>query len=77
MARKSITTTTTTLIAEPSFRNTQQVAFVGGAGIIRGYKADAGIWTYLIEMALGPEPQFGRVGAETMIVLTEADLCAV
>ena len=65
---------TATFIKLPKFRNTQWVSFVGGEGIVRSYTPESGTWTYLIEMALGREPDFGRVGAETMILLTEADL---
>ena len=65
---------TATLMKVPKFRNTQWVSFVGGEGIVRSYTPECGTWTYLIEMALGLEPNFGRVGAETMILLTEADL---
>ena len=65
---------TATLMKVPKFRNTQWVSFVGGEGIVRSYRPECGTWTYLIEMALGLEPNFGRVGAETMILLTEADL---
>ena len=60
----------------PSFRHAQRVSFVGGEGIVRSYKPEAGTWTYLVEMALGLEPDFGRVGAETMVLLNEADLRA-
>lgn len=60
----------------PKFCHTQQVSFVGGEGTVRSYKFESENWTYLVEMALGLEPSFGRVGAETMVVLTEADLCA-
>lgn len=67
---------TATLIRMPSFRLAQQVRFVGGEGIVRNYRPEAGTWTYLVEMALGQEPNFGRVGAETMVFLAEADLCA-
>ncbi|MCC5630308.1 hypothetical protein [Nostoc sphaeroides] len=65
---------TATFMKRPKFRNTQRVSFVGGEGIVRNYTPESGKWTYLIEMALGLEPDFGRVGAETMILLTEADL---
>lgn len=68
---------TATLTKMPSFRHTQQVSFVGGEGIVQSCKPEAGTWTYLIEMVLGPEPDFGRVGAETMVFLNEADLRAV
>lgn len=60
----------------PKFRHTQWVSFVGGEGIVRSYKTESGSWIYLIEMAMGLEPNVGRVGAETMVVLAEADLRA-
>jgi len=60
----------------PKYSHKQWVRFVGGEGIVRSYKAEFGSWTYLIEMALGPEPCFGRVGAETMVLLKEVDLRA-
>ncbi|BDI17714.1 hypothetical protein ANSO36C_35160 [Nostoc cf. commune SO-36] len=63
-----------TFMRSPKFRNAQWVSFVGGEGIVRSYTPEYGTWTYLIEMALGLEPDFGRVGAETMILLPEADL---
>lgn len=66
----------TTLLNAPKFYRTQYVCFIGGEGIIHGSHAETGKWTYLIEMALGPEPICGRVGAETMVVLNEADLQA-
>ncbi|MEH2278879.1 MAG: hypothetical protein V7K40_29855 [Nostoc sp.] len=65
---------TATFMKLPKFCNSQLVSFVGGEGIVRSYTPESGTWTYLIEMALGLEPDFGRVGAETMILLTEADL---
>lgn len=68
---------TATLIKVPSFRNTQRVKFVGGEGIVRNFKRESGSWTYLVEMALGQKPDFGRIGAETMVILNEADLRAV
>jgi hypothetical protein len=60
----------------PNFRPTQQVTFVGGEGVVQNFKFESGTWSYLIEMALGVEPEFGRVGAETMVVLNEGDLRA-
>ena len=65
---------TATFMKVPKFRATQWVSFIGGEGIVRSYTPESGTWTYLIEMALGLKPDFGRVGAETMILLTEADL---
>lgn len=67
---------TATFIKVPSFRQDQRVSFMGGEGIVRSYRPEAGTWTYLVEMALGLEPDFGRVGAETMVLLNEADLRA-
>ncbi|MBD2073416.1 hypothetical protein H6F86_05855 [Phormidium sp. FACHB-592] len=67
---------TATFIAGPKFRQTQWVGFIGGEGVVRSYTPDAGSWTYLIEMTLGPKPNFGRVGAETTVMLNEADLRA-
>lgn len=67
---------TITLIKQPLFRPMQWVSFAGGEGIVRSYKPNAGTWAYLIEMPLGIEPVFGRVGAETMVLLHEGDLCA-
>lgn len=60
----------------PKFHHTQLVSFVGGEGVVKSYTPDAGSWAYLIEMTLGPEPNFGRVGAETTVMLNEADLRA-
>ena len=58
----------------PKFCKNQSVWFVGGDGIIRRCMLESGFWTYLVEMPLGTEPGFGRVGAETMVLLDEADL---
>lgn len=67
---------TTTLVQPPSFHQTQKVGFIGGEGIIRSCKHEAGRWTYLVEMPLGIDPNFGRIGAEAMVVLQEVDLYA-
>jgi hypothetical protein len=64
----------TAIVSPPKFSLGQHVTFVGGEGCIRSCKIDSGSWTYLIEMAKGPEPKFGRVGFETMILVVEADL---
>jgi len=66
---------TTTMIKVPSFGIAQQVSFVGGEGIVQSYKTEFGSWIYLVEMPLGSEPDCGRVGAETMVFIDEADLC--
>jgi hypothetical protein len=58
----------------PEFLRAQAVGFVGGEGIVCSCKAEAGKWTYLIEMTLGSEPLCGRVGSETMVYINEAEL---
>jgi hypothetical protein len=60
----------------PTFRPKQRVRFVGGEGVIQNYKSEIRGVMYLIKMALGPKPDFGRVGSETTIILNEADLRA-
>jgi hypothetical protein len=67
---------TITLVQPPSFCQAQRVAFIGGEGIIRSCEHKAGRWMYLVEMPLGIYPNFGRVGAETMVLLQEVDLYA-
>ncbi|MGB3492484.1 MAG: hypothetical protein WBA57_07140 [Elainellaceae cyanobacterium] len=64
------------LIRSPSFYYAQRVSFLGGEGIVQSYKYEAETWTYIVKMALGPEPQFGRIGSETSVFLDEADLYA-
>ncbi len=63
-----------TFLDIPKFCRTQHVCFLGGEGIVLSHTLEAGSWTYMIEMALGVEPLCGRVGAETMVLLNEADL---
>jgi hypothetical protein len=60
-----------------SFDLDQRVRFLGGEGIVRNFKFEAENWTYLVEMPLGREPNFGRIGAETMVLLSETELRAV
>ena len=62
------------VLAMPQFSKGQAVTFLGGEGVVRSLKLDAGIWTYFVEMMQGPEPAFGRVGAETMILLHETEM---
>lgn len=61
----------------PKFRQLQLVCFQGGTGKIRRCHLESGTWAYAVEMALGPEPEFGRVGSETTILLNEIDMQAV
>jgi hypothetical protein len=65
------------LISTPVFQQSQLVRFVGGEGTVQCFRFDSGTWIYDIEMELGPEPLFGRVGAETTIVLNEEELYAM
>lgn len=58
----------------PQFRKGQKVSFIGGSGTIKNYQSDAGSWSYLVEMEMGPEPEMGRIGAETTIMLNQIDL---
>ena len=64
------------ILGIPKFYKTQIAYFIGGEGIICSAKVEAGRWTYLVEMALGPEPVCGRVGDETMVLFNERDLRA-
>jgi hypothetical protein len=63
-----------TCTLKPKFFPGQQVSFAGGEGIVRGANWEFGGWTYLVEMPLGTEPDFGRIGPEAMLLLDEADL---
>lgn len=60
-----------------SFNHGQLVTFTGGEGIIQSFKFEDRDWTYLVKMPLGIEPKFGRIGAETMVLLKEAELHAI
>lgn len=66
--------TTTDVMMNPRFGKDQRVCFVGGVGTIRSCRSESGTWTYAVEMELGPEPDMGRVGSETTIILHEADI---
>ncbi len=58
----------------PQFHCHQTVRFVGGTGKIKSVQQQAICWAYHVEMSMGVEPDFGRVGAETTIVLEEQEL---
>ncbi|MEH2311948.1 MAG: hypothetical protein V7K35_11220 [Nostoc sp.] len=55
----------------------QIVSFIGGEGMIKNYRFESGSWEYLVEMPMGPEPEMGRVGYETMIWLPEVDISSL
>jgi hypothetical protein len=65
---------TTTNMTIPRFDKNQRVWFVGGVGTIRYCRVESGTWTYGVEMEMGPEPDMGRIGSETTILLHEADI---
>ncbi|HIK14971.1 MAG TPA: hypothetical protein IGS53_06705 [Leptolyngbyaceae cyanobacterium M33_DOE_097] len=58
----------------PRYRRGQVVRFVGGKGTIQSYRPEGDSWSYWVEMEMGPEPEMGRIGAETTIVLAQAEL---
>lgn len=58
----------------PKFYHHQTVSFIGGVGKIKNIQLQDSCWTYTIEMSMGVKPDFGRVGAETTIVLEEQDI---
>lgn len=66
--------TTTKVANMPKFSKQQRVCFVGGVGTIKNCRPESGTWTYVVEMELGPEPDMGRVGSETRLLLHEADI---
>ncbi len=61
-------------LARPKFSKEQRVCFIGGVGAITSCRAESGTWTYTIDMDMGAEPDLGRVGSETTILLQEAEI---
>ncbi len=61
---------------ERLYQPNQKVRFIGGEGIVRSSSFEGGTWRYLVEMPQGKKPTFGRVGAETMVLLNERELRA-
>lgn len=59
---------------KPKFCTEDPVSFAGGEGIVRSVNWEFGGWIYLVEMPLGIEPEFGRIGPEAMLFLDEIDL---
>jgi hypothetical protein len=58
----------------PRFGCHQTVRFFGGIGKIKDIRRQDICWIYHVEMSQGVEPDFGRIGAETTIVLEEHDI---
>lgn len=69
--------TTTNVITSPMYAKDQRVCFVGGGGKILYCRPESGTWTYAVQMEMGPEPDMGRIGSETTILLDEADIQGV
>jgi len=61
----------------PKWGNDLMVRFLGGVGKIKSFRPESNSWSYAVEMDMGPEPDFGRVGAETTIILYEDDILGV
>jgi hypothetical protein len=61
----------------PKWGNDLMVRFLGGVGKIKSFRPESNSWSYAVEMDMGPEPDFGRVGAETTIILYEEDILGV
>ena len=59
---------------QPKFLPFQQVHFLGGMGKIVSCFTDSGKWMYAVEMPLGKEPEVGRIGSETIILMQEAEI---
>ena len=58
----------------PQFYRHQTVLFLGRIGEIKSIQPQAIGWAEHVEMGMGAEPDFGRVGAETTIVVEEQEL---
>ncbi|WP_414621328.1 hypothetical protein [Calothrix sp. CCY 0018] len=61
-------------LEKPKFYLQEKVSFLGGTGKIKNLQREAGSWIYTVEMSMGLEPDFGRIGAETTILLEEQDI---
>ncbi|MBD2410461.1 hypothetical protein FACHB389_35325 [Nostoc calcicola FACHB-389] len=61
-------------LTRPKFCKGQNVEFIGGLGTIIQCFRNSGHWSYLVEMKMGAEPEMGRIGYETTILLFETDI---
>jgi hypothetical protein len=59
---------------KPKFHEHQIVSFIGGKGRIETIQQQDNRWTYAVKMSMGARPDFGRVGAETTLLMEEQDL---
>jgi hypothetical protein len=53
------------------------VRFIGGVGKIKSFRSESNTWAYAVEMEMGAEPDFGRIGVQTTILLHEDDILGV
>ncbi|MGF1589843.1 MAG: hypothetical protein ACFCU7_11480 [Pleurocapsa sp.] len=74
MPRKPIKDMSINCLNQPKFKRNQIVSFVGGSGKVKSIQKRDDFWLYTIEMSQGAKPDFGRVGAETRIILEEEDI---
>ena len=63
------------LLNPPKFSVHQQVQFIGGNGTILFSQPDGGHWLYGVEMPFGTESALGRIGHETIVLMSETELC--
>ncbi|MDF5707470.1 MAG: hypothetical protein PUP90_07235 [Nostoc sp. S4] len=64
-------------LAKPKFYKGQQVEFIGGLGSIIECSCNCGHCSYLVEMEMGEQPEMGRIGYETTILLFETDIISL
>ncbi|MBE9169666.1 hypothetical protein IQ238_19775 [Pleurocapsales cyanobacterium LEGE 06147] len=62
------------LVTAPKFHKDQQVTFIGGSGKIEDCFLDSGTWVYLVKMELDTEPEMGRIGYETTLLLHQTEI---
>jgi hypothetical protein len=67
-----------TFLPQRLYQHHRTVSFISGEGIVRSSNFKGGTWRYLVEPQ-GREPtfaipEFGRVGAETIVLLDEVEL---
>jgi hypothetical protein len=65
------------ILSAPKLCKGQIVRFMGGEGVINNYRFESDRWEYLVEMPMGPEPEMGRIGYETMIWLSAIDISSI
>jgi hypothetical protein len=62
---------------QPKWSTNLNVRFLGGVGKIKSFHSESNTWTYAIEMEMGAEADFGRIGAQTTILLHEDNILGV